>query len=991
MKVRKWMVYSALLAAVALAYVVRDIGGRESFPVVGAAGLDVGTKDEDGLSYYADVEKAYAEQGISLYEGAPVELEPTAYSDASEDADIRVSADAEAGGDVLEWSNGAGWVEWTADVPADGLYELEISYRPTEENSSSSVFYSLSIDGAVPYSEAKNLEFLKRWRDKDVPYRKDSLGNETRSMQVENAGWKTDRLSNYGISSVPLRFYLSQGKHALRFAARNESMTWGTIRLAAPVDVPAYERYSNLNGEFVDDADASWYALVEGERYDQKSHPSVQTGSQNEPHVSPDGKGRMLYNILDGQRWKNAGEWAEWSIEVPADGLYEIDVKYYQSFVGKAKVFRSVLIDGETPFRELLDYPFVYNGKLEIHTLGTAFGEPFLFRLSKGKHTIRLVADTSPLYPVFLSLQGATQKLYDIEQKLRKLTGDYGTNTGDLNRTWDMKAYDPDLEANLTEIKAQMQLSMEYLDGLNQSKTDGTQALKVGIVILGELLKDVDQVPNKLGKFSDLRMRIGSWMDKLLKNGGLSVDFIVVREPNAKTPFKEATTANKISYTLLNFARTFTLNYNERDLNDKDAVVVWVGRGRDYASLLQEMIDQEFTPRTGIKVNVNFMPDASALTLSNAGGDQPDVALGLPQDVPVDYAMREASTDLSQFSDFKVTAERFHPGVMRSFAYDGGVYALPETQSYPLLFYRKSILKSLGLTVPDTWDDLRKLLPTLQENGMYFYYSSKQESGTSYNPKNFAPFFYQNGAEFYTSDGLKPAFNSEQGYAAFSQWTELFGKYDLPMEVEAFFQNFKLGTMPLGISDFNTYIQLLNAAPEIRGDWGIAPMPGTMQADGTVARWAMSTMTAGMILDKSDKQEQAWRFLEWWTSADVQLQYGNAMESFYGPEYRWNTANMKAMASMPWPAADIAAIKEQNRWDRNVPLLPGGYFLAREMEFAWNRSVVQNVPPKDSLDRAYVAVEREMARKREELGIADDRKPAFATVEHPFDWEEALR
>ncbi len=150
----------------------------------------------------------------------------------------------------------------------------------------------------------------------------------------------------------------------------------------------------------------------------------------------------------------------------------------------------------------------------------------------------------------------------------------------------------------------------------------------------------------------------------------------------------------------------------------------------------------------------------------------------------------------------------------------------------------------------------------------------------------------------------------------------------------------------------------------------------------------MNTMTAAMILNKSDKKEQAWRFLEWWTRDDVQLQYGNAMESFYGPEYRWNTANMKAMSLAPWPADDMAAIREQNRWVRNVPFLPGGYLLAREMEFAWNRTVVQKFPAKDSLDRSFTALEREMARKRKDLGLRDDDRLSFPVVDRPYDWGE---
>lgn len=982
MKIRKWMVYTVLLAVIVIGYAARALlAGEESFPAVSAEAMEYGGGDSEGTIYYTDLLRQAEAAGYRAYSGPPIDVSPVAYHAAAPEAAIRVEYGQELEQEVLQWANGSGWVEWQVEVPQAGLYALELTYLPTQRDSSSSVFYSLSVDGEIWFAEAKGIELLKRWRDKEVPYMQDALGNEVRSSQLEETGWRTAPITNYAIAPAPLLLPLAEGSHLLRFTAQNEAMAWGAIRLQAPEPIPAYAEYEAAWEQAAESAALAhgqpWHAWLEGERYTRKSHPSVQTGTINEPHVSPDGAGYLRYNVLDGQRWKRAGEWAEWSFEVPDDGWYVIDLKYFQGFVGKANTYRTILIDGKTPFRELQQYPFAYNNKLEIHTLGSDAGEPYRFFLSQGEHTIRLVVDTSLLNPVVLSMQEAIRQLYAIEQKLRKLTGDYGTNTGDLNRTWDIEGYFPDLRSELTGIRSQLQLNRDYLNGLNGRANDTTESLKIGVAILDGLLQDINQIPNRLGKFPDLQMRMGTWLDQMA-SGGLSIDTIVVRQPSVATPLKEATTLAKIPYTVLNFARTFYLNYNARELNDKEAIEIWVGRGRDYASLLQEMIDQSFTPATGIPVNVNFMPDASALTLSNAGGDQPDVALGLAQDMPVDYAMREASADLTQFDGYAEAAARFHPGVMRSFYYRGGVYALPETQSYPLLFYRKSMMRELDLEVPDTWDDVQRILPTLQENGMQFYY----------NAKDFVPFFYQSNVEFYTLDGRKAAFDSEEAHQAFFRWTELFGKYDLPQEVPAFFQHFKLGTMPIGVADFNTYIQLLTAAPEILGDWAIAPMPGMVQEDGTVARWAMNTMTAAMILNKSDKKEQAWRFLDWWTSTEVQAEYGHAIESFYGAEYRWNTANMQALASMPWPAAHMAAIKEQNRWVRNVPYLPGGYMLAREMEFAFNRTIVQKLPAKDALDSSYVAMAREVARKQRDLGIGPEQRLDFPSVDEPYDWGE---
>ena len=42
-------------------------------------------------------------------------------------------------------------------------------------------------------------------------------------------------------------------------------------------------------------------------------------------------------------------------------------------------------------------------------------------------------------------------------------------------------------------------------------------------------------------------------------------------------------------------------------------------------------------------------------------------------------------------------------------------YALPERVTFNTLFYRKDILEQLDVDIPNTWNDLITLLPTLQE------------------------------------------------------------------------------------------------------------------------------------------------------------------------------------------------------------------------------------------------------------------------------------
>ena len=108
--------------------------------------------------------------------------------------------------------------------------------------------------------------------------------------------------------------------------------------------------------------------------------------------------------------------------------------------------------------------------------------------------------------------------------------------------------------------------------------------------------------------------------------------------------------------------------------------------------------------------------------------------------------------DLSQYPEFdqltsQIVASNFTPLI-----YNTGVYGIPETQGMQLLFYRKDIFSFLGLNLPDTWEDVIKILPTLQSYSMNFYHPLGHESAYKGYGQT-SPFFYLMGAEMYDDTG----------------------------------------------------------------------------------------------------------------------------------------------------------------------------------------------------------------------------------------------
>ena len=123
-----------------------------------------------------------------------------------------------------------------------------------------------------------------------------------------------------------------------------------------------------------------------------------------------------------------------------------------------------------------------------------------------------------------------------------------------------------------------------------------------------------------------------------------------------------------------------------------------------------------------------------------------------------------------------------------------------------------------------------------------------------------------------------------------------------------------------------------------------------------------------IILQGSKKQDAAWQFLKWWTSDEIQTQFGNEIESLMGPTARWNTANLNAFKNLPWNKSDYTVIQKSLNNIDEVPVVLGGYYSSRYMTNAFNSVVVSNMNPRDSLEQAVTNINKELLRRREGIG-----------------------
>ena len=202
---------------------------------------------------------------------------------------------------------------------------------------------------------------------------------------------------------------------------------------------------------------------------------------------------------------------------------------------------------------------------------------------------------------------------------------------------------------------------------------------------------------------------------------------------------------------------------------------------------------------------------------------------------------------------------------------------------------------------------------------------------------------------------------------AFAQWCAYYADYGLPLSYD-FYNRFRTGEMPMAVADYTVYLQLYAAAPEIKGFWDMVPVPGTVGEDGAVNDAVVGYgADCAIILGSSEKPESAWKFLDWFTSDDIQAAYGNLIEARLGTIGRYPTANKRAFQLLPVNAQLRGRIQEQ--WEKvmEVPQIPASYYVGRNLTNAYRRVIYYHENPRQTLHVYNNTINREIARKNAEI------------------------
>lgn len=463
----------------------------EEAAALSEAASPVQAQDENGYVFYQKTASAYPSPS------QPIVIDATAFA-ASEAADPLQTAGGQTMACIGE--NNA-WLTYTVEVPADGAYAVRLYYYPLP-GTGSNFSFSLSVDGAFPFDEAKNLSLPRLWANAigEGAFAQDSSGNDLRPEQVE----KPHLIERYlqdttGQFDEPYLFVLKAGSHTLQFQTLHETLGIQKICLMPLETPPSYEEYAK---EFEGRPNQAESVPVEAEKAAETTSSLLYpTNDRSTCATTPNDPGRIVLNTIGGSNWSTVGDRITWQLNVPADGWYRLSARVRQDYTAGMSSYRTLFIDDEIPFEAAKNIVFPYQTSWYVKTLGD--DEPLLVYLEAGDHTLSLEASAGEMAVVLSGVRQVTLSLNAIYRRIIMVTG----ISPDPYRDYQLKKEIPELQPALIDCRDRLkELSAQIakIEG-----TGGTQASLIDQVCT--MLEDFIQKPHEITeRLSNFQSRMES-------------------------------------------------------------------------------------------------------------------------------------------------------------------------------------------------------------------------------------------------------------------------------------------------------------------------------------------------------------------------------------------------------------------------------------------------------------------------------------------------
>ncbi len=837
------------------------------------------------------------------------------------------------------------------------------------------------------YVESMGLRFFKQ--DIDL--------NEIRSGAEEAPDWfEYTFVDANGFMQDPFEIALipdANKEVTISLRSENEPIIISSIRLEAPEKNITYKEYKASHKGA---PQGTGVLKIEAEYFGASSSQTIYPISDGTSAISsPAAFDRTVLNTVGGNKWQSAGQWIEYSFTVSSTGMYQIVPRFKQNLLDGMYVSRALYLYGGEyngiPFDEANRLTFNYSTDWQAAPLGTK-NEAYEFYFEEGEtYKMRFEVNLGEMGDIVRRVQNVLNAINSDYLEIMKLTG----ANPDQYRDYGFYRIMPNTMNDLYIQAAELGEIREILEKSAAVKSSNTATLEKVERLLYDMFYDENKVAQNLEQLKTYIGSLGTWISDA-KTQPLLVDYINIQPASAELPKAKANFFAAILFELQNFFKSFFRHYDRMgamtETDEEETVEVWLAYGRDQSQVIRELINNDFTSgKDGTNIPVNLkLVSAGTLLPSILSGQGPDVYIGLAQVDVINYAIRGALISLDDlpetydadknksiamfekeakqtadeyYAEYKASQEDFNEAAMQVMKIAGSdniehCYGLPETQNFNMMFVREDIMAQLNLEIPKTWDDVKAAIPVLQANNM--------QIGMHQDVKIF---LYQNGGELFADDGMRINLDSNVALDSFTTMCDFFTMYSFPYKYD-FANRFRTGEMPIGFATYTaTYNQLKVFATEIEGMWSMYPMPGVMQADGTIKRDSVSTATAIVMIIGAENKHDSWEFIKWHVDDRCQTDYSNEMVAILGPSAKHATANESALESMPWTVDEIAQIKAQFNELASIPNYPGSYIVDRYLKFAFLDAYDDNMDPAKALESYVAIINKEIERKRIEFDL----------------------
>ncbi len=910
---------------------------------------------------------------------------------------IKYTKSAGESGTVVELKD-TGSATFKVNVPQSGFYAIDLEYYPVY-GKSSNIERMLLINGAVAYTESRSISLTKSWTnlyyatyDENGNYsfdektgmfasgfRKDVQGNDIRPEAVQTPVWRNCTISDTSGYFNGLTFYFEAGENTVSLYASREPLAIKSIKLVPPETEISYAEYlESIKGKASDNAGAAPIYIPAELFYNMSDESIYGYCNRSSSSTLPSSASAQLINVVGGAtNYSTAGQWVSYTFTPEKSGYYNLMARYNQSALAGMFTSRTIVINGEVLFSEAHNTRFDYSTDWQFEVLGDGTNN-FEFYFEAGvQYNIELEVSLGSLAETIRDVEESLSVINDSYLEILKLTG----AEPDEYRDYGFARLMPEVFNNFAKEYRRLDNVSKLLTELCGEKGSHVATLDKVSFLLKRMSSSEDEIAKNLGTLKSYIGTLGTWLNSS-RAQAVTLDYLLV-VPSGSTP-DSVTKANSeykanssffesAGFEIKLFIQSFFTDYSSMGSSgdgSEASIEIWIATGRDQALIVRNLVDSNFTPQSGIPVNVKLIVGGTLLpaVLSGLG---PDCYVGLDAFSTINYAIRNAVLSLNDFEGFEELKSEFSEAayipLSLRFTNEEGVeelvtYAIPEQMSFSMMFYRDDILTDLGIDPPKTWDDVLSALPVLQSNNM--------EMGLA---AGYDTYLYQMGGDRWADNGMRCGLDSNIALEAFQYYCEFYTMYSFPVSFDGS-NRFRTGEMPLVISAYTAMYNTLTCfATEIQGLWDFTVIPGIdKDGDGTPENYdAVCTVTGLVMLSTCPEENQAdtWEFMKWFCGAEAQSKYSNGLITTIGNAAKHPTANIKALETMTWSTSEYEKIKDQFEHMASVENWPGSYIFDRYIQFAFYDAYNSDADPVEALRSYITQINKEITRKREEFGM----------------------